>query len=361
MSVRLRHPGVSLALVAALIYLNQVLFTVYVLRVRHGDPSFIARYLPSGWFTLARGGGFAALARHFPAPGLLAPTVLRVQAFLELPFVIFGYLTVCRWCGVFDQARRLVWPASVAWTAAFCLVEWHLHNPYTVDDLIIRGIAAVAVPLWAARLSPARDDDAGHDPLGLLAFAVSTAALGWLILVVYDTALLYNLGKLSGDLPGAGLAAATLLAARVAAARLPSRTPGRGVGSIGLSFRWFLVLFFVPALPLRYGLNSGMRYLAALTCLVLIGAACAFGIRDAFARFARRPGPWLAQMAVSTLAGLAAAVPAAIAARGYPEARLLAAAAAFFVVTVTVCAVFDRAFAAGAGELPCRTAARPPE
>jgi len=49
------------------------------------------------------------LARHFPAPGLLAPAVLRVQAFLELPLVIFGFLTACRWFGVFDRARRLVW------------------------------------------------------------------------------------------------------------------------------------------------------------------------------------------------------------------------------------------------------------
>jgi uncharacterized iron-regulated membrane protein len=40
---RLGHPAVWLAVVTALIYLNQVLFTVYVLRVRHGDPSFIAR------------------------------------------------------------------------------------------------------------------------------------------------------------------------------------------------------------------------------------------------------------------------------------------------------------------------------
>jgi hypothetical protein len=90
-------PVLSLAAVITAIYINQVLFTVYVLRVRHGDPSFIARYLPIGWFALARGHAIEALARQFPDPGLLAPTVLRVQAFLELPFVVFAYLTVCRW------------------------------------------------------------------------------------------------------------------------------------------------------------------------------------------------------------------------------------------------------------------------
>jgi hypothetical protein len=39
--------------VTGLLYLNQVLFTVYVLREHGGDPSFIARYLPEGWFILA--------------------------------------------------------------------------------------------------------------------------------------------------------------------------------------------------------------------------------------------------------------------------------------------------------------------
>lgn len=82
---RLGPPGLSLAAVTTAIYINQVLFTAYVIRVRHGDPSFIARYLPPGWFALARGPAVAALAHHFPDPGLLAPTVLRVQAFLELP------------------------------------------------------------------------------------------------------------------------------------------------------------------------------------------------------------------------------------------------------------------------------------
>src|SRR5262245_29056014 len=94
---RLGPPVLSLAVVIMVIYLNQVLFTVYVLRVRHGDPSFIARYLPAGWFTLARGHAMEALARQFPDPGLLAPTVLRVQAFLELRLVVFAYRTSTSW------------------------------------------------------------------------------------------------------------------------------------------------------------------------------------------------------------------------------------------------------------------------
>lgn len=337
------HPAVWLAIVTGLIYLNQVLFTVYVLRVRHGDPSFIARYLPSGWFTLVRGGAIMTLAGHFPGPGLLAPTVLRVQAFLELPFVIFGYLTACRWFGVFDRARRLVWPASIAWTATFCLIEWSLRNPFTGDDLVLRAAAAILVPVWAARLPAACDEGPGHGPFGLLVASLSVAALGGLILVVYDTALLYNLGKLAGELPVAGLAAAALVVARAAAGRLPARPPGRGVASIGSSFGWFLVLFFVPALPVRYGIDSGTRSVAELAGLVLLVAACVRGVRDVLAGFPGPRGAWLAQMAVATIAGLAVGIPVAMVTRGYPEARLLIAAASFFTVAVVVCAIIDAA------------------
>jgi hypothetical protein len=83
-----------LAVVTAAIAINQVLFTVYVLRVHGGDPGFIARYLPAGWFRLADGPTMRAFAGAFRAPGLLAPTVLRVQAALELAFVLLAYLTV---------------------------------------------------------------------------------------------------------------------------------------------------------------------------------------------------------------------------------------------------------------------------
>jgi hypothetical protein len=47
------------------------------------------------------------------------------------------------------RARALVWPASLVWTVTFCLVEWHLRNAYTNDDLVIRIAAGVAVPLLA--------------------------------------------------------------------------------------------------------------------------------------------------------------------------------------------------------------------
>ncbi len=340
---RLGHPGVWLAAVAALIYVNQVLFTVYVLRVRGGDPSFIARYLPAGWFSLARWPAIETLSRHFPDPGLLAPSVLRVQAFLELPFVVFAYLTVCRWFGAdaYRRARALAWPASVAWTVTFCLVEWHLRNPYTTDDLVIRVAAGVVVPLLAGRLSDAGQDHPRNLP-GLLIFAASTAATGWLVLVVYATALLYNLGRLGPELPGAGLALAALAGARAAARHVPSRQPGRGVDVIGRSFGWFLVLFFVPALPVRYGLNFGLRDLSAAVGLALITAAVGCGAREALARAPGRLAVWAGQMALTVVGGLAGACVSLLLPASYTETRLLWAAAAFFLCAITVCALLDR-------------------
>ncbi len=65
-------------MVIGLIYLNQVLFTVYVLREHDRDPSFIARHVPDGWFTLAHGSVLESLARHFPVPELaLSGTITR--------------------------------------------------------------------------------------------------------------------------------------------------------------------------------------------------------------------------------------------------------------------------------------------
>jgi hypothetical protein len=45
----------GLGAVVGVLYLDQLLFTVYVVRVHHGDTSFVGRYLPRGWF--APGGG----------------------------------------------------------------------------------------------------------------------------------------------------------------------------------------------------------------------------------------------------------------------------------------------------------------
>jgi hypothetical protein len=336
-------PAVALVVVVFLIYLNQVLFTVYVFRVHNGNPAFIARYLPDGWFAIAQGAAIETLARRFPSPGLLAPSVLRVQAFLELPFVVLAYLMVCRWFSplAYRRARRLAWPAAVTYTATFCLIEWALHNPYTLDDILIRIVAAAVVPLWVARL-PADSPELSHRLPGLLTFAVSTAAVGALVLVVYDTALLYNLGHLAAELPGAAVALIVLVAARFAVRLVPAGVPGRGIESIARSFRHLLTLFFLPALPIRYGLGFGAAYASALGAFTLVAFAMVLGVREAFALIPGRPWIWVGQMVAALAAGLGGASFAVLVSGGHTEARLLWAAAAFFVCAVSVCAISDR-------------------
>jgi hypothetical protein len=339
-----RSPATGLAVVIGLVYLNQVLFTVYVLREHGGDPSFIAEHVPDGWFTLAHGSMLDALARHVPAPGLLAPSVLRVNAFLELPFVVLGYLTVCRWSSpwAYERALALVWPMSLSYAATFCLIEWHLYNQYTVQDIAIRIVAAVVVPWWVAGLSPVRSSEATVNVAGLLVFVASAAGLGVLVLVVYDTALLYNLGHLDTQLPLAVVAVVVVAAARTIAPRVPAGPPGRGVQSIARTTGWLLVLLAVPALPIRYGLGFGARYASVAGVAVLLAAAAVLGARDAFARSAGPPARWLLQMTAVAVAGLCAAAATTVVDTERTETRLLIAGSVGFLTALSVCAGLDR-------------------
>ena len=329
------NPAYWLLAVIALIYLNQVLFTVYVDRVHHGDASFISRYVPPGWFDLA---DLGALPNWFPDPGLLSVSLFRVSSFLELPFAIFAYLAVCRWldAGVYRRAVRLVWPASVAYTITFCLIEWDLRNPWTTgQDLLIRAASGIVVPLWVSRFAGDNGRRVRSLP-DLLLFLVSAGALGCLVLAVYDSALLYNLGHVPAVLPGAAIAAAVLVLARVLARRVSVRSSGPGLAALIRLVDWFFVVFFVPALAIRYGLIFGLPALAAVAGVVVGAVAIGLGL-------GRSPGrALLGELAVALLGGVVLAGLGYFLASGYPEARLLAAAAAFLVGMIAVCALVDR-------------------
>jgi hypothetical protein len=335
-------PLAALAVVTGLVYVNQVLFTVYVLRVHGGDASFVARYLPTGWFALASGSPVLRwLADGFPAPGLLAPSVLRVQAFLELPFVLLAFAAVVRWldAGLYRAiARSALLPlASVSYTVVFCLVEWDLRNPYTVDDIVVRGFSAVLTPCFLRWLA-ARDTEESRTPAsvqGLLVFIGSLGALGALVLVVYDTALLYNLGRLGERLPVAAVALVALAGLRRAASRL--REPAAPSPTLAFArhalCRW-LALFFLPALAIRYGVMFGTPQLAEAAGVLVAVTAIALSWRDA-AVDARR-------LAVAVLAAAGAAGAAARATpASYYEVTLLSAMAAFLVTGIVVAGLVD--------------------
>ncbi|MEV0703400.1 hypothetical protein AB0I53_36555 [Saccharopolyspora sp. NPDC050389] len=342
----LRHPGFWLLVVSGVIYVNQVLCTIYLMRVWHGDPAFIARYLPTGWFALADDNPvISSLAEVWPRPELLSWSLLRVQAFLELPFVVLAYLTICRWFGAEVFRRAAVWPVAVSYTATFCLIELSLANPYTTDDIVLRVASGLVTPWCVARLTAGSRERVGS-VAELAAFVISAAALGALVLAVYDTALLYNLGHLAAAAPTMAAAAGVLVVARLIARRLPAAQAGPGITAVSASLGWFLVFFFAPALPIRYGISFGTPMLSAAAGLVIIAAAVACGVHEAARGSAMPWRAWAVELALAAVAGAAAACAGFLVTGGYPEARLLAAAGAFFILVIAVCAALDRVVAA---------------
>lgn len=329
------HPGFLLLVVVAAIYLNQVLFTVYVSRMHGGDASFIARYLPSGWFDLA---DLDALAKGFPAPELLAITVLRVQAFLELPFVLLAYLLICCWLGspAYERALRLVWPAAVSYTAVFCLIEAELANPYTGQDIVIRVVSLVVTGVALSRWPPGGPTNVATMNR-LVAFIASVGAVGYLVLVVYDTALLYNLGHLPRHLPGVLVATAVLVVARGVTRLLPGRPLGPSLSVVLNALHWLVAMFFVPALAVRYGMSFGALVVAALAGLLVVGAVFVRTLRSV-----RRPILAGGALAIAVAGAAAAASGGYLAGWGYPESRLLCAVLAFFVALTMACGFIDR-------------------
>jgi hypothetical protein len=334
------HPGVWLLGVLAVVYLNQVLFTIYMLRVHNGDSTFIAKYLPSGYFALADHDPVIRwLADHFPAPNLLSPTLFRVQSFFELPFAVFAYLTVCRWFGpdLYRRAAALSWAVAVFYTLTFCLIEVRVANPYTRDDILIRIVSMVAVAFVAPRLNGPKGDSV-TSAKDLALFLVSFGATGALVLAVYDTALLYNLGHVEKVLPFA-LVAVVVLAGTRLAARQRGTSAGPGIETVTRTVSWFLAYFAVPALAIRYGLIFGAPRVAAAAGLVVTVAALYQGSREI-----RKSVAWAVQMVGATAAGLAAAYLGYQLNADYTELRLLAAMTAFCAIAVTTCALVDRAY-----------------
>jgi hypothetical protein len=133
-----------------------------------------------------------------------------------------------------------------------------------------------------------------------------------------------------------------LAAARATAPLVPDRPPGRRRSWIAQSTGWLLVLAIVAALPIRYGLGFGARYISIAGTLVLVVVAAAFGGRDAFARTPGWPARWLLQMTWATIAGLCSAATSLLVNADHTETRLLMAGAAGFLGAISVSAYLDR-------------------
>lgn len=312
------HPLVQWACVWALLFGNQIAFGAYVLRAHHGDSSFLGRYIAeSGWFALdLRAPPVRWLASHAGSGAWLEPSVLRVQAFLELPFTLYAYLAVARMLGR-DVMRALCrWPvllgASVSFSVVFGIIEVSLPNPYTHDDLVLRALAAVTVPFWvaftarrddASRALPENEDAAPLGVSGLLVFLVGAGSIALALLVAYDVLLLYNLGHLTRHL--SVLAVTWPLAAITSwlAPRVTRREASSSVALLRAILVAFTVAFFVPSLAIRYAALHPTAWVAAG---VVVAGGVLLGV-------VRAPFPLSASVVLASIAGAAAGIVAGLA------------------------------------------------
>ncbi len=334
------HPGVWLLGVIAVLFVNQVLLNIYILGVHHGDVGFIARYVPDGWFDIADHDPVITwLAANFPAPQAFAVSIFRIPSFFELPFGMLAYLTVCRWFGpeLYRRVAGLAWPMALAYTTVFSLIEVKLENPYTVQDVIIRYASAVAIALIVPKLD-APQGERVTSAKDLVLFLVSVGATGALVLAIYDTVLLYNLGRVEKQLPVAIIATVVLTATRLAA-RNKGTAAGPAIDTVIRMLSWFLAYFAVPALAIRYGLIFGAPWTAMIAGLAVIAAALTRTVREITVS-----ARWALQMIGAAAAGVVAAYLGYRFSAGYPELRLLLAVTAFCAIAVTTCAGTDRLY-----------------
>lgn len=307
-SAALRRALLGLGVVSVLLLCNQALVNVYLLR--HQDA--VAKGFGPGWFALATDTApIRWLSTHLPqeVDELLPYTLLRVQAALELPFVIAAYLSVV---GFLSPAlARTLWrspllPAAlVSFTATFCLVELRLWNAYTVSDLRWRWLSCAAgILLWAlSRLpaGPARLPASPGGPLRLLSLLLGGSAVAVAVLVLYDVALLYNLLHLWQRLPVLGLCAAAIAAALLLQRRAEDSAGLASAGAVGV-LSAFSGVFLLPALAIRY---AGDRP-CALQAGAAVGIAAGLASLVLAAR-ARPAAPALLGLLVALCAGAGAA------------------------------------------------------
>jgi hypothetical protein len=330
------HPLAQWVAICGLLFANQILCDAYIVGAHAGDPHFVTRYLGPEWFDIVRGPQIHELAARLGDVRWLAPTVLRVQAFLELPFTVFAYLAVARLLGADLQRAlvrpRLLVPACASFTAAFMLVELRFANPWTRDDLLLRTLSACVTPVWAALASHVEGDaPAEARPrglAGLAAFLVGAAAIAYLVLAVYDTCLLYNLAHVPRYALGGAIAGAIALACTWLAPRMDRERSSPAMAGAAATLASFTACFFVPSLVLRYAASERVAQVAGLAVV-----AAAVG-------YARRSWTWAWPVTCVAVAmgGLVGAIAALLAVRvaAFPELVLASFAIAFLAAAIAV-------------------------
>lgn len=294
------HPLTQFFVTCFVIGINQVVFSAFTLAVHHGDPSFLKRYLGDGWCAVDLHHPLVRFVASFISAKeehpILLLSALRVQAFLELPFTIFAYLAVTRMLSASLYRRLTSLPiivlVGVFFTAPFCLAELSLPNPWTNDDLIIRLVAAFAVPAYVWIISrrelPRPITDSRPTALSLLTFLAGAGAIAVIVLALYDAFLLYNFAHLARYSHAilVSVIVATLASiftprridATVARFIRPRSSFGQtsfAIGAIQHALVFFAAIFFVPSLSIRYWATHPI---AQLSGVLLITAGVVAGM-----------------------------------------------------------------------------------
>lgn len=281
--------ALAFAVVCLLLYLNQVAFQVYVYEEHGGNTAFIGRTFPALFFDRMAPAHPPVrwLRQALNGADFLAPSVMRVQAVLELPFALLAYLGVARLLDRAVARQIAAGPlgvlACVSYSVVLSAIEVLLWNRFTVDDLWLRGLAcALTIPLLRLLAGPAVPHDAPSIPR-LLRLVLGLGGMALVVVVVNLVALLYNLGWLPSLAGPLALGAALFAWAAWEPRHAPQASRDRLVLALFAVGRRFTMLFAAPALAIRYGASHPVsRPWAGVAMVVVTLAAVILGLRDAW-------------------------------------------------------------------------------
>ena len=271
---RMDRFGLAFAAVLALLVVNQVAFNAYVAGAHGGRTDFFGRVFPPIFFSRMAldAAPVQALLHLIPDPHWLAPSALRVQAVLELPFAVFAYVSVARLVDRATARQIAAGPLGilvcVAYTLTLSAIEVVLWNRYTVDDLVLRGVGLVlTVPVLRALAGPPVQADV-PSARRLLFFVVGLGAMSAIVLAFCYIALLYNLGAL---VPLALPIAISAVAYTICTVPAPTAATTSWLLRFAFAFgRRFTLLFAAPALAVRYALSHSRGEAGALAAVAIV-------------------------------------------------------------------------------------------
>ena len=285
-------PRAALAffVLSGLLYVNQVIFNAWMVLEHNADASYLRQFVHSQhYFNLAPDHPPVAwLVAWVGDGGWKAPSFLRVQAVLELPWALTAYLMITALLSPPTARQIAAGPlgvfAAISHTAVLCVVEVLLWNPWTEQDLVLRVVGLILTVLLLRWIGREPTAEAPPSAVQLVNFFIGLGATSALVLGGNLVALLYNLAWLNDV--ALILAAATLTLGLCLWVRSrPTLATGSAlVTALHHIGARFTLTFAAPALAIRYGMtHSAAVTLAGLAAAIVIVAALITGLADAAA------------------------------------------------------------------------------